>query len=125
MPGGTRYGFTAEEWHRCRDEMRSVLAEIACERQTITYGNLVTRISGRRMSPRSSALSVMLGEVCQMEDMARGTMLGSVVVRVSDGIPGDGYFRHAEELGRDTSDRVSFWRREVEKVWDAWAESER
>lgn len=121
MPQGTRYGFTAEEWRCYRDEMRSVLAETASERRTITYGELVTRISGGRMSARSSALAVMLGEVCEMEDVARGTMLGSIVVRAADGIPGDGYFRHADALGRDTSDREAFWHAEVDRVWDVWA----
>lgn len=125
MPESTRYGFTAEEWRRYCDEMRGVLAEAASERRCITYGDLAALVSGRRISPRSTALMVMLGEVCEAEDAAQGTMLASLVVRASDGMPGDGYFLWAAETGRDISDRAAFWRTEVERVWDAWAESGR
>lgn len=116
----TRFGFTHTEWIEMRDEMRRVLSEIARTRTTITYGDLVTRASGRRISPRSAALAALLGDVCSVEDAERGTMLGSVVVRADSGIPGEGYFRHAAELGRDVSDPDAFWRAEVTRVWDVW-----
>ena len=116
----TRFGFTQTEWIEMRDEMRRVLSEIAQTRTTITYGDLVTRVSGRRISPRSAALAALLGDVCTAEDAERGTMLGSVVVRADSGIPGEGYFRHAEELGRDVSDPHAFWLAEVTRVWDVW-----
>ena len=103
-----------------RDEMRRVLSDVAGNRETITYGELVTRVSGRRISPRSAALAELLGEVCKVEDAERGTMLGSVVVRADSGIPGEGYFRHAEELGRNVSEKWAFWRGEIERVWDIW-----
>jgi hypothetical protein len=115
-----RFGFSDTEWTEMRDEMRRVLSEVACHRETITYGELVTRVSGARMSPRSAALAELLGEVCEVEDAERGTMLGSVVVRADSGKPGDGYFRHAAGLGRDVSDAEGFWRGEVTRVWDVW-----
>jgi hypothetical protein len=115
-----RFGFSDTEWIEMRDEMRRVLSEVACHRETITYGELVARVSGTRMSPRSAALAELLGEVCEVEDAERGTMLGSVVVRADSGIPGDGYFRHAAGLGRDVSDAEAFWRSEVARVWDVW-----
>jgi len=116
----TRFGFTETEWIEMRDEMRQVLSEVARNRETITYGELVTRVSGRRMSPRSAALSELLGEVCRVEDAERGTMLGSVVVRADSGMPGGGYFRHAAQMGRNVDDIDAFWRGEVERVWDVW-----
>ena len=115
-----RYGFDEDQWTEMRDEMRRVLSEVARTRHTITYGDLVTRVSGRRISPRSAALAALLGDVCSVEDAERGTMLGSVVVRADSGIPGEGYFRHAAELGCDVSDARAFWRAEVERVWDVW-----
>jgi hypothetical protein len=117
---GTRHGFSESEWSEMREEMRRVLSDVARTRQTITYGDLVTRVSGRRISPRSAALAALLGDVCRVEDSQRGTMLGSVVVRADSGIPGVGYFRHAAELGRDVSDEQGFWRSEVERVWAVW-----
>lgn len=114
------FGFTAEDWAEMRDETRRTLAEVARGRRTISYGELVGRVSAGRISARSAALTRLLGEVCQIEDAERGTMLGSVVVRADTGIPGEGYFRHASELGRDVSDKEAFWRREVERVWAVW-----
>jgi hypothetical protein len=118
-----RYGFTTREWESMRDELRRVLADVASTRSTITYGEISKMVSDGRISPRSAALGELLGEVCRIEDAARGVMLGSVVVRADSGVPGDGYFTHAGELGRDTAERLEFWRTEVERVWDSFAAS--
>ncbi len=116
----TVFGFSSEEWQEMREEMRRTLAEVAREHRTISYGELVRRVSSGRLSARSAALTRLLGEVCEIEDHMRGTMLGSVVVRADTGEPGAGYFRHAAELGRDVKDPHAFWREEVERVWAVW-----
>jgi len=117
----TRYGFSSREWDETVAAARVTLAQVASQRGTITYGELVQRVAPGRLTPRSAGLVALLGAVCSIEDAERGIMLGSVVVRASDGLPGDGYYRHAAALGRDVSDREAFWRSEVERVWDSYA----
>lgn len=36
------------------------------------------------------------------------------------GQPGDGFFKLAQELGRDTRDRLQFWATEFERVRRTW-----
>lgn len=103
-----------------RDDLRRLLGEVAARRSTITYGEISVLVSNGRLSPRSAALGELLGDVCRIEDAERGVMLGSVVVRADTGMPGDGYFTHAAELGRDADARTEFWSREVNRVWDAY-----
>lgn len=51
-------------------------------------------------------------------------MVASLVVRADSGMPGEGYFHFAaEELGRPIGDREAFWRVEVERVWEAYAQA--
>jgi len=117
---------TREAWDAKREEMRAMLAGIASSRATITYGEVSQIMFDGHFSARSSALAQMLEEVCTIEDGIHGTMLGSVVVRADSGIPGKGYFTFAtDKLGRplDPADRAScytFWRSEVERVWDTY-----
>ena len=116
-----RFGFTPSEWDEALAEMRRALVEVAEARTTITYGELVTRVAPGRLSARSAGLGVLLGEICAIEDEARGIMLGSVVVRAESGVPGKGYFRHAAELGRNVREPSVFWQAEVEWVWNSYA----
>lgn len=126
QPFGRTWGLSREEWEDARERMRSLLVGVASSRSTITYGECVSVVFAGRFSPRSTALAQMLEEVCTIEDEAKGVMLGSVVVRKDSGIPGDGYFTFAEEeLGRDLSDRRTFWESEVGRVWDAFQETAR
>ena len=117
-----RYGLTDRQWEAALVEMRRTLAEVASARSTITYGELAARVGQGRLVARSAGLGVLLGEICADEDARRGIMLGSVVVRADTGVPGDGFFRHAAELGRDVGDETAFWRNEVCRVWDSFAQ---
>lgn len=123
--GRTRWGLSDSEWVDARECMTRLLADIAANRSTITYGDIAREVFGGRISARSSGLYEMLGEVCTEQDAKRGTMLASLVVRKDTGIPGEGYFVHAAGLGRDVSDREAFWQGEVEKIWRVWSTKER
>ncbi len=117
---GARWGLTESEWVDARERMTSLLAGLAAERVTITYGDIAREIFGDRLSARSGGLYKMLYEVCAEQDARHGTMLASLVVRKDTGIPGKGYFANAALLGRDVTDPEAYWRSEVEKIWRVW-----
>lgn len=119
----TRWGYAREDWDRAKRQVKDILIEHARRRETTTYSGLCADVSAIRLRPYSWALMAMLGEVCSEEDAARGTMLASLVTKKSgDGLPGAGYFRHAERLGRDISDPRAFWESEVERIFAVWSE---
>ncbi len=121
MPTRT-WGFSADEWAIVRERLTILLSEVAAMRSTITYGEVSKRVFDGRVSARSGALMDLLGEVDTRTEETRGVMIASLVVRADSGMPGEGYFAFAEEeLGRALSDRTTFWRDEVERVWDAFA----
>lgn len=47
-------------------------------------------------------------------------MLTVVVVHKHDMQPGEGFFKLAKQLGRNTSCRVTFWAKELAKVYKRW-----
>jgi hypothetical protein len=117
-----RWGFSEGEWAEARLALEQLLAEVGRSRSTVTYGEVVRRAMGGRVSARSSALMDLLSEVDTEADARLGCMVASLVVRADTGMPGEGYFHFAsEELGRPIADRRAFWEAEVQRVWDAYA----
>lgn len=120
------WGFSPEEWLLARDRLTALLAEVAGERSTVTYGEVARRVFDGRVSARSGALMDLLGEVDAETHGERGIMIASLVVRADTGMPGEGYFAFAEEeLGHAIDHREGFWRTEAERVWNAFAENDR
>lgn len=113
----TRFGFPTADWEAAKAETKALLRERARARSTVTYGELCDSVHSVRMFPRSRALLGMLHDVCSEEDAERGIMLASLVVSKATGMPGEGYFAFAQELGRSASDREAFWRAEVERIY--------
>ncbi len=115
--------FEESQWEIAKHEVKTVLAERARSRRTISYSELCAEVGSLELEPRSWALTRLLNEVCSEEDASRGTMLASLVThKGGDGLPGRGYFAHAERLGRDIPDPRAFWEVEVERVFSAWAD---
>jgi hypothetical protein len=119
---GTLYGFPVGDWERAKLQAKDLLAACARRRETITYSGLCEGVTAVHLRPYSFAIVAFLNEICTEEDEAHGVMMASLVVRKDTGLPGDGYFRHAGRLGRDISDRESFWRSEAQHVWAAYGE---
>ncbi len=118
----TRWGFERKAWDDAKRQAKGVLIAHARRRETTTYSDLCTEVTAIQLRPYSWALMAMLGEVCTEEDAERGTMLASLVTKKGgDGMPGAGYFKHAERLGRDVSDPRAFWESEIEKIFDIWS----
>jgi len=90
------------------DPLRDRLVEVAARGETITYEQLRRDVGFEGdLVPRLRSLSVA-------EDDAGRGLLTAVVVRSDSGLPGDGWFRLAEERGRNPSDPMAMW--EAERV---------
>ena len=50
-----------------------------------------------------------------------GALTLVVVHKHGDQMPGQGFFRLARSLGRETRDQEAFWIGELEKVYGAWS----
>lgn len=107
---------------QAKGEMREMLIEAARRRRTVTYGEVSLRVFGGLVPARSRYIMDLLGEIDEEEQLARGIIIASLVVRADSGIPGAGYFTFlADRFGKDVSDPAEAWRKEAEKVWGAYA----
>ncbi len=120
------YGFADADWEAAREEARqAMIAKAACE-NTIPYSDLVSEIKSVSLEPHSAELDHMLGEISKAEnDAGRGMLTVVVVHKQGDKMPGKGFFKLANSLGHDTTDRVEFWKQELEKVFSVWCESKK
>ena len=117
MTEKTRYGFTPDAWRAAKAQARDFLIGRARERGTTTYSELCSVVTTGQLRPYSFGMMAFLNEVCAEEDAANGIMLASLVTRRDTGMPGDGYFKFAAGLGRETFDREAFWRSEIERIY--------
>ena len=96
-------------------DIRQRLIEVARRRATICYSEL------RPEAPRT--LAVPLDEINTYEHREGRPLLSAVVVRKDgNGMPGEGFFYIAWQLGRFLyGDEHRYWRQELDKVWNFWA----
>jgi len=74
------------------DRLVRVLVKAAAEERTLTYGQLLAFFD-RRVTPVTvAALCRDLGHACRRIEAEGGPDLACLVVRKSDGLPGEGYF---------------------------------
>jgi hypothetical protein len=118
----TRFGMPRDEWELVRARARAFLIACARERRTTTYSELSEELKPARVPYHSYAMVALLDELDTAEDAERGVMLASLVCSKATGMPSQGYFRCAETLHRDVFDRVAYWERECERVYEAFAE---
>lgn len=116
------FGFSDKEWQAAKDEAKEILIERAKVRgKTISYSELVTYINAIQLEAHDIRLNHLVGEISKEEDAAGRGMLSVLVVhRHGDKQPGPGFFELAEELGRDTSDILECWVKELQKVHAYW-----
>jgi hypothetical protein len=112
------------------DELERLLIAAARARRSLTYAEVLAHF-GMRITPRRVyALCRDLGAVCE-RNRARGEPeLAVLVVRKSDGLPGEGFFhsfwRDGTYDGPATGPlAMAFIRRETERVFVRWAGGER
>ena len=92
------------------DALRDRLVELAGAGATITYDEL------RRELGLEGDLVPVLRSLSVAEDEAGRGLLTAVVVRADTRLPGDGWFRLAEERGRAAEDRTAMWNNERERL---------
>ena len=116
------HGFSEEQWSAAKAEVKSILAARAKLRGMIPYSDLVAQLKSIRLEAHDQRLFHLLGEVSSEEDLAGRGMLSVVVVHKSgDMQPGPGFFELAKRLGRDTSDILQCWVKELNKVHAYWS----
>ena len=116
------HGFSHEQWSAAKLEIAELLSARAKLRGMIPYSELVATLKSVRLEPRDQRLFQLLGEVSSEEDAAGRGMLSVIVVHKSgDMQPGPGFFELAKKLGRNTSDILMCWVKELKKVHAHWS----
>ena len=118
----TKYGFDLSTWERAKDEVKSLLIERAKLRGMIPYSDLVRQIKSINIEAHDQRLFHLLGEVSTEEHSeGRGMLTVIVVHKHGDMQPGPGFFDLAKQLGKDTSDILSCWVKELKNVHGYWS----
>lgn len=87
-------------------------------RTSITYSELVEKITALTYKPYDKALANLLSDVSRKTYKKGRGLLSAVGVHAGgDELPGDGFFELAEQLGLHFDDRKVFWREQVEAVY--------
>lgn len=107
--------------------VRNCLIEIARKMKTIRYQELSDMCNlGLSMSNpgHRSKIAKILCEISEFEHRNNRPLL-SAVVASKEG-PGDGFYNLADKLklcSAKDKNRLMFWKKEVEKVYDCWSKS--
>lgn len=118
----TKFGYSASQWSRAKDEALAAMIERARTRAMITYSDLTVAITAIAFKPHDAALANLLGEISTDENEAgRGMLTVIVVHKQGDMEPGAGFYSLAEKLGRDTADRLRCWVDELHRVHAYWS----
>jgi len=118
----TKYGFDDSAWESAKNEAKEILIARAKLRGMIPYSDLVQKIKSIDLEAHDQRLFHLLGEVSREEHSAgRGMLTVIVVHKHGDMQPGPGFFELAEQLGKDTSDILSCWIKELKKVHGYWS----
>ncbi|HEY4657990.1 MAG TPA: hypothetical protein VIH11_00635 [Gemmatimonadaceae bacterium] len=117
-----RFGFADAAWDRAKGEARHVLIDTARRQGTISYSDLVARITAIALEAHSYAIRTFLNEISTSEhNDGKGLLSVVVVYRHGDQMPGPGFFELARSLGYQFRDETEFWVQELQRVYRIWA----
>jgi len=117
-----KYGYLLRDLVKAKREIKNILIDIAKKgKDTIFYSELVRKVLIISIEANSYALAAMLGKISTEEDAAGRGMLSVIVVRKENYRPGKGFYELAKTLGRDVSDKETFWVNEVKRVYSSWS----
>lgn len=97
------------------DQLAAALWEAALQQRLPRYGD-VSPIVG--LEPYNPTFWGMLGEISEDTERRFGVMLTALVVTKAEGSPGGEFYELAIDLGRGVNDRLEFWAREVQAVFN-------
>jgi hypothetical protein len=89
---------------------RAHLAEIARQKRTVNYSDIMNEFGGR------GHIGKVLDEVNRREHAKGHPMLSALVVQKDTGRPGDGFWTLVAELF-PTASLKGFWEAECERIW--------
>jgi hypothetical protein len=111
-----KFGFSSQDWERAKAEAVKAMVQAGKNDGLITYSELASRITNVTIEPHDFAMDRLLDEISKEEDAAGRAILTALVVLKDTGIPGQGFWSTASDIGRSFPDRLDFWLREVERV---------
>lgn len=117
-----RYGLDDQQWQIACDEIRNQCIAVARKRDTITYGELASRLRTIKVHPGAYVLHALLRAVCATEFTAGRGMLCAVVVSQRHGRPGAGFYRMLATMDYYCEDPVNCWQQIVGELYDYWRE---
>lgn len=107
------YGYQPDLWLQAKEE---AIRAIVQKRSPIFYSDLTRRINSIAFGPHEYAFHALLYEISVEEDAAGRGLISALVVRQEDGLPGQGFFDLARDLGRDVSDKIRCYSEETKVV---------
>ncbi len=114
---GTLRPFTRKAWEGARRECLTVLTRTAKRRGQITYAQICQHITSIHFEPYEWDLGRLLGDLSDDSLEKHDFMISSLVVhKLGDQEPGQGFFKYAEQIGLDVSDRLKFWVEQMKKT---------
>lgn len=114
----SKFGISTETWESAKQEAKGAILQRAKVKKTLTYSDLVGKISAMPFSPDDPRLFELLGELSIEGDAAGLGMISALVVhKTGDLKPGPGFFELAKRLGRNTSDGDKCWVAELNNVF--------
>jgi len=115
------FGYPARAWQAAKDQIREILIDCAKRQVTISYSELVAKVTALDLQPHDPRLDELLGQLSSEEEAAGRGMLSVLVVhKTGDLRPGKGFFTCAEQLGLKTADQDALWVAQLNKVYDTW-----
>jgi hypothetical protein len=112
----TTFGFTPQAWEAAKREATCAIVRAGRRGQTITYSDLVREITSIQIEPHSYAMNGLLDEISKEEDAAGRGILTALVVRKEDGVPAEGFWASALDIGRDIKNKDAMWVTEFKRV---------
>jgi len=116
------YGFPKAKWEDAKKQAQQAMVIAARQETAISYSELVKQIEAIHFEPHDFNLFHLLGQISTKESEDGRGLLTAVVVRQEDGLPGQGFFQLARDLGLDPSDQEGFWISQLSNVYSSWSE---
>lgn len=117
------YGIDLERWAEAKKKATEAIGARIRRCKLITHGELYDAIKDTVQFPRhhqDERLRYLLGQISEDQDDAGRGLIGAVVVRKDDSHPGRGWYKLAEQRGREMKPADRCWAEELmylSKIW--------